>query len=82
MNKLTPFDASSVCPKCGHDDIDTRYEGPIEDDPCWYDRTYNPVGKWPRKEYMHRTCERCKYQWPEAVIAGRAALSTKEKTGG
>ena len=58
-----------VCSKCGHDDIHVRYEGPIEWDPCWYDRKYSPPGKWPEHEYLHHTCKKCGYDWPEDVVA-------------
>lgn len=66
---VKPYDATSVCPKCGHDKVGTRYEGPIEQDPCWYDRKYKPVGKWPEAEYQHRTCERCRYEWPQSIAS-------------
>jgi Zn ribbon nucleic-acid-binding protein len=69
MPTLKLFNASAKCPKCAHPKISTRHEGHIDQDPCWYDRKYHPVGKWPEHEYMHRTCERCGYDWPEAVLA-------------
>lgn len=72
--RLPAFSAKSVCPKCGAKKVGVRYEGPIENDPLWYTRTYEPPNKWPKQEYMHRTCSRCKYEWPKAV-AKRAALS-------
>lgn len=71
--KLKPFKLKCRCPKCGGSNVKSRYEGPIDQDPCWYDRKYNPVGKWPDYEYMHRTCETCSYAWPEACL-------TKTKT--
>ena len=67
--RLLPYDAARPCPQCGNDRVKTRYEGPIEQDPCWYDRKYRPVGKWPEHPYLHRTCERCEYQWPEASLS-------------
>lgn len=68
MRKLQPYNPKSTCPKCKGRDVATRYEGPIEEDPCWYGRKYEPRGKWPEKEYMHRTCKRCDYEWPESVL--------------
>jgi hypothetical protein len=67
MAKLTPYNESAHCPKCDGADVRTAYEGPIERDPCWYERKYNPVGKWPEHEFMRRTCTRCQYSWPEGV---------------
>lgn len=67
MGGLKPYSPKSKCPKCGHPKVGTRHEGRIEDDPCWYERKYNPVGKWPEHEYLHRTCDRCGYAWPESV---------------
>lgn len=71
--KLSPFNTDARCPKCDHDKIACRHEGPIDDDPCWYNRKYKPVGKWPGHEYVHRTCERCRYAWPEAVLTEKVA---------
>jgi len=68
-SKLKPFNEKAICPKCGGDKIQTYHQGPIEDDPCWYDRKNKPVGKWPKHEYLHRTCDRCKYAWPEAIVS-------------
>ncbi len=68
VTELRPFDGHAACPKCDHDVVRTRYVGHIQQDPCWYERTYSPPGKWPEHEYMHRTCERCKYEWPEAAL--------------
>jgi len=65
--KLNPYDPKAVCPKCGGKDVRTRYEGKIENDPCWFARKYDPPGKFPEHEYQHRTCSRCRYEWPEAV---------------
>ena len=63
------FDPDAKCDACGHDKVRVRYVGPIESDPCWYDRTYKPVGKWPKAPYLHRTCERCGNEWPEAPLS-------------
>lgn len=73
MAALAPYDPTATCSKCGSDEVRTRHEGPIEQDPCWYDRKYNPPGKWPAHEYQHRTCARCGYEWPQAVIPQAAA---------
>lgn len=65
--KLKPFNPKAKCPKCGCTKIGSRWEDKIENDVCWYERKYKPVGKWPEHEYMHRTCELCDYDWPEKV---------------
>jgi len=64
--KLPPHDPDGQCPKCKGEAARTIYEPRIEDDPCWYDRKYNPPGKWPEHEFLRRKCERCGYDWPEA----------------
>lgn len=82
MAKLTTFSAENVCPKCGGAAA-ARYESRIESDPCWYDRKYNPPGKWPEHEFIRRTCEQCHYQWPEKCLgsdAGRATLKSEPIT--
>lgn len=66
---MKPFSPTSKCPKCGTDDVRARHEPDIEHDPCWYDRTYKPAGKWPKHEFIRRTCNRCKYEWLEACLS-------------
>lgn len=73
MAEIKNFDADAKCDVCGHDHVEMRYVGPIGEDPCWYDRKYKPIGKWPETEYLHRTCARCGNQWPERTL--RAALN-------
>ena len=63
--KLKQYNPDAVCPKCGCKTIKTRWEDKIENDLNWYERKYYPRDKWPETEYMHRTCERCDFQWPE-----------------
>lgn len=64
-NKYNP---AAKCGACGHDEVKTRFIGPIEEDPCWYDRKYKPLGKWPEVPYLHRTCSRCGNEWPEQPL--------------
>jgi len=66
---MSTYDPEAKCAACGHDLVGTRYVGPIEQDPCWYDRKYKPLGKWPEEAYLHRTCERCGNEWPEATMS-------------
>ncbi len=67
--KLEPYNQNATCAKCGCDEIKTRHEDVIDNDPCWYDRKYKPYGKWPEHEYMHRSCANCGYEWPEQVLS-------------
>jgi len=63
---LKPFDGEASCPKCGHEEVRVRYERAGEDDDEWESRP--KYHKWPVHEFLMRVCERCDYQWPEAVI--------------
>ena len=67
MSELKPFNAKSKCPKCGSDIVSTRHRPRIEDDAEWYGREFQPIGKWPKHEFLQRTCSLCGYEWPEAV---------------
>ena len=70
VSALNYFDEASKCPACGSDDVRSRFRGPISQDPSWYDRKNHPEGKWPEAAYIHRTCRRCEYEWPEAPLTG------------
>lgn len=68
VTMLAPFNESAICRACGSDKVRSRYRPPISEDPCWYARKYSPMGKWPEEPYIHRTCDRCDYEWPEAPV--------------
>ena len=70
---MSPFDEAARCDACGYDKIKVHFVGPITEDPCWYDRKYKPLGKWPEEPYLHRTCERCGNEWPEAPLTSGAS---------
>lgn len=70
---MPPFDAASICPKCGHDKVNTVYQEsrhPSCDDFC--------RDKLP--ERLERWCDRCRYRWAEACID--AASPDAPETGG
>ncbi len=60
MTELEPFNEGATCPKCGHDDISTRYckdRRPVE--LCW---------PYVTGEHLHRTCKRCGFEWLEGCL--------------
>jgi ribosomal protein S27AE len=63
--ELAKFDEKSICPKCGHGEIGTRYcKGTLSVSltPCRSEM------KASFEEHMDRTCERCGYVWAQAVL--------------
>lgn len=54
-----PFDPAATCPKCDHDEVRTTHQA----DHIWTERC---SGACPA-ECLIRTCQRCHYQWAEAV---------------
>lgn len=61
--KLPPYTLEAACPKCGCDEVSTVYVRTPSYD-CGYRSAvpHRRVG-----EHLHRTCQRCRYDWPEAV---------------
>ncbi len=62
---LKPFDENAACPKCGAqaDEISTTYaEGACIPE--------NGYGCGQQGEHIHRTCDRCGYDWAEACLDG------------
>lgn len=65
---LPPYNPEATCPKCGHDDVHTRYEPTAHHHSCQVrEMVTDPVCC--TAEHMERTCRRCGYQWPEACMA-------------
>lgn len=56
---LPPFDSERPCRKCGHDVISTHHQEQGCDDPSC---AVHPA------ECLVRTCQRCRFQWFEAVL--------------
>lgn len=68
--RLPPFDQDAVCRKCGHDQVVTIYAAKG----CQYPHVCGVP--WNGGEHLDRVCQRCHYQWAEAVLdKGRAALT-------
>lgn len=58
---LPPYRPDALCPKCSHEVISTFH---VEGKDCGRDGCSScPI------EQLTRTCLRCKFQWPEAVLA-------------
>ena len=59
---LPKYNPNVTCRKCGCTDIKTEYcehKGGRLMEICWCKVD---------DEHMHRTCERCRYEWLEAVL--------------
>lgn len=60
---LPPFDPSARCPKCAGADVQVTFcMGGWDCTPSVRFRV-----KW-GQEHLHRRCQRCSYDWPEAPI--------------
>ena len=59
---MKEFDPQAKCEKCGDERVNTFYcpGGP--------DRVWGRLCTWNEGEHLHRTCQRCLYQWKEACI--------------
>lgn len=49
---MKPYDPNAKCAKCGHDSITTRFIGAFA----------------PRRDTIHRCCNRCGYGWNESPL--------------
>lgn len=58
--KIEPFNAQSKCPKCSGEEVKTHYCKGVYF--SWECRS----GKG--GEHLHRVCNRCHYEWLQAVI--------------
>ena len=58
---MKPYSEKSICSKCGHDVIETRYCGPGAN-------RYDMARCLVDGEHLHRTCKRCGYEWLEAPL--------------
>lgn len=60
---VNAYDPNGRCPKCGHDDVHTRYR---LNGHGWGCRDHSP--RQPACctfEHLDRTCRRCGFSWPE-----------------
>ena len=67
--ELKPYDPDATCPKCGHDDIMTVHHKFGRQSTVCSPSVSAYFRDMPEGEHLHRTCRRCRYEWPEAVIA-------------
>lgn len=67
MATLPALNPEAICPKCGHDDVYMGYmrQGCPSPARCGV--------RWDGGEHMDRVCQRCHYQWAEAVMQPPAA---------
>lgn len=67
-DELQPYQPNGRCPKCGHDQVRTRYQESREWPHSWerYER-----GREVHAEHLRRHCERCCYEWPEALAVAQ-----------
>lgn len=63
---LSPFNENARCPKCRHDVVKATYTtgGSYGTLSCSYSCSYRSS----LREHLDRRCERCNYQWAEAVV--------------
>jgi predicted nucleic-acid-binding Zn-ribbon protein len=58
---MEPYSRYHDCPKCGGVSVQTRFH--LSGSDCSLGGPSYPTG-----EHLHRTCERCGYNWPEAPL--------------
>lgn len=68
------FYPSATCPKCGHGAIHTSYHarGGVRCDDHGQGMPWDP-------EHLERTCQRCHYEWAEAVLPAPATDAGKDE---
>lgn len=59
---LPLYSGATVCPKCGHEEVSTRYCG------LGFERLPHCNDPRPHLEHLHRTCQNCVYDWLEACL--------------
>lgn len=69
---LTRFDPDRVCPKCGHDDVGTLYLTSTAAFACRALRHQHLD-----REHLHRTCQRCRYEWVERPLTDDEAQAAQ-----
>ncbi|MFD4740588.1 hypothetical protein ACFWNQ_24970 [Streptomyces virginiae] len=75
MSTLPPFSGDEpTCTKCGWTGASTEYL-PFGD--CVHSPGDRGVTLgWTANERLHRECQRCRYQWDEAIVSDEAAPET------
>lgn len=62
--RLKPFNPNAMCPKCGHDVVRVSYSV----GGCPYPADCGVSAAFDDGEHLDRTCQRCHYEWAEAVM--------------
>jgi hypothetical protein len=65
---LPPFTADATCPKCGHDGVRTIY---VAEHCSWSTPRCGLTSTDKYHQHLDRRCERCQYEWPQAVAVTR-----------
>lgn len=60
--ELPPYQADTICPKCGHDKVGTQYQPPF------HDSCFDTQCPEKEPERLERRCERCRFAWPQATV--------------
>ena len=63
---LPPFSPTARCPKCSHDTVNVAYSDGASHGPLGC--AYSCPQRGHRREHLDRVCQRCHFQWPEAVL--------------
>jgi hypothetical protein len=55
---LEPYNATALCPKCGHNEISTIY--------C--ELRHHTLKQGSHRAHMHRRCAKCQYEWHQRCL--------------
>jgi DNA-directed RNA polymerase subunit M/transcription elongation factor TFIIS len=66
-NTLPPFSGDTpTCAKCGHKEASTRFRS-ARPRAIWHDWNDATIMRGPLPERLERECDRCEFQWDEAL---------------
>lgn len=77
---LPPFNPEARCPKCGHDAVNVVYvkaHAGGSTPGCGA-----TIDDFKYREHMDRACQRCHYEWGEAVLEPASAARGAGPDGG
>jgi hypothetical protein len=75
---LPPFAPDEKCPKCLHDLVRTAYCGGAYSG-ARYGYLCRTFGSEVPGEHLHRTCQRCHFEWLERCVGAEADTRPKEE---
>jgi ribosomal protein S27AE len=64
MGELPPFNPKATCPKCGSDQIATRWKRAK----AGQTMPLSEAARADRSEWLMRHCGRCEFNWDEACL--------------